>query len=273
MAEATREAGPLRAWLVDWLRRTGEEAGSRGFVFGLSGGIDSAVVCALAAEAAGPEACLGLVMPIESSPEDARDACATAERFGVHALTLDLTEPFEMMLGRLGDFRERAERLSGVPPAGPATAGSPAGITSADALARANLKPRMRMSALYYYANLLGYMVLGTGNRDEFTVGYYTKFGDGAADAFPLGDLVKAEIRALGRLLGVPAAVLERPPSAGLWAGQTDEEELGFSYDQLDRFLLAGSAGDAELDAAIESRRAAAAHKAARPPVARPPRP
>lgn len=264
MAEI-RDPSKLRAALVGWMREQGERAGMDGFVFGLSGGVDSAVVCGLAAEAVGPERCLGLIMPIESAAEDAALAQAVATRFGVTAFRLDLERPFGAMLETLADFRERAERLLGRPTEPPDWRAS-----SGDALARANLKPRLRMLALYYYANLLRFLVVGTGNRDEFTVGYYTKWGDGAADLFPLGDLVKGEVWALARELGVPAEVAERAPTAGLWPGQTDEQELGFPYALLDRYLLEGSSGDPAVDAAIERRAEISRHKSAPPPVARP---
>jgi len=160
---------------------------------------------------------------------------------------------FSSLVGTLADNRERAAHRP-----------------SADSLALANIKPRLRMVTLYYYANVLCYLVLGTGNRDELSVGYYTKFGDGACDGLPLGDLVKAEVRALAAELGVPRPVIDRPPTAGLWPGQTDEGELGFSYELLDRFLLQGSSGVAAVDAAILRRRELARHKAAAPPVAHP---
>lgn len=264
-APAPRDAGRLRAQLVDWLRALRGDAA--GFVFGLSGGIDSAVVCGLAAEAIGPESCLALVLPIESMPEDAELACAVADRFAVRAITIDLSGPFRSVVETLADYRERAARLGEASNA-PAESAAHRAAT-ADSLALANLKPRLRMVALYYYANLLRYLVLGTGNRDELSVGYYTKFGDGACDGLPLGDLVKSEVRALAAELGVPRPVIDRPPTAGLWPGQTDEAELGFSYDLLDRFLLQGSSGVPAVDAAILRRQELARHKAAAPPVAR----
>ncbi len=263
-----REPARLREQLVAWLRGLRRECAVEGFIFGLSGGLDSAVVCALAAEAIGPERCLALVLPVDSSPEDAELACAVADRFGVRAITIDLSAPFRSLVETLVDYRERAARLGETSDA--PLERVPSRAATADSLALANVKPRLRMTALYYYANLLGYLVLGTGNRDELTVGYYTKHGDGAADALPLGDLVKGEVRALARELGVPAAVIERAPTAGLWPGQTDEAEMGFSYEQLDRYLLAGTSGVPPVDAVIRRREETARHKAGPPPVARP---
>lgn len=267
MSGSVRDGATLRRFLVGWLRDLRRESGMDGFIFGLSGGIDSAVVCALAAEAVGPENCLALALPVDSMAEDADLACQVADTFGVRAITIDLSRPFRSLVETLADYRERAARLGEAANTPPADRGSP---STADVLALANVKPRLRMVALYYYANILRYMVLGTGNRDELAIGYYTKYGDGGADAFPLGDLLKSEVRALARELGVPAAVIERPPSAGLWPGQTDEAEMGFGYDALDRYLLEGSSGDVATDAAIRRRQEQARHKGAPAPVARP---
>ncbi len=260
-----RDPASLRTQLVTWIRDQVHGAGLKGAVFGLSGGIDSAVVCGLATEALGPEHCLAIALPIESQAEDAELAYQAADTFGVEVLTVDLTTVFRPLLSELGKYRERAARARET---GIADIGIPA--TSPEALARANLKPRLRMISLYYYANLLGFMVVGTGNRDEFAVGYYTKYGDGGADIFPLGDLVKGEVRALAQMLGVPQSTIDRAPSAGLWPGQTDEDELGFTYEQLDAYLLTGHSGAAAVDEIIAQRAAAVQHKSAPAPVARP---
>jgi NAD+ synthase len=267
-----RDAQVLRTELVAWLRDQLRTTRARGVVVGLSGGIDSAVVIALAAEALGPERCLGLILPIDSQELDVRLGAESAAACGVEAVTLDLSDDFQRLLARLAQHRERAARLGGgtADVAGAASGQSPDNGSAADAMARSNLKPRMRMLALYYYANLLGYLVLGTSNRAERTVGYFTKFGDGAADALPLADLTKAEVRALAVELGVPDEIVQRPPSAGLWPGQTDEEELGITYDQLDRFLLEGSCGEPKIDAEIRRRSELSRHKLEPPPVAVP---
>jgi NAD+ synthase len=267
-----RDAEVLRRELGAWLKEQVMATRTRGVVVGLSGGIDSAVVVALAAEALGPDRCLGLILPIESQELDIRLGAESAAACGVEALTIDLSADFQGLLARLARHRERAARLGGgtADVADAASGQSPGASAAADAMARANLKPRMRMMALYYYANLLGYLVLGTGNRAERIVGYFTKFGDGAADALPLADLTKAEVRALAVALGVPAEIVERPPSAGLWPGQTDEEELGISYEQLDRFLEEGTSGEPKVDAEIRRRSELSRHKLEPPPAAAP---
>jgi len=135
-------------------------------------------------------------------------------------------------------------------------------------LPEANIKPRLRMTTLYFMANSLNYMVVGTGNRSEITLGYYTKYGDGGVDLLPIGGLLKSEVRALARELDVPAAIIDKPPSAGLWIGQTDEAEMGFTYDALEQYLSGGrSAVTPAIADRIEQLRRASEHKRAMPPI------
>ena len=133
-------------------------------------------------------------------------------------------------------------------------------------LARANLKARLRMVTLYHVANQMKYLVAGSGNRSELTVGYFTKHGDSGVDILPLGNLVKKEVRELARFLKIPPAIIDKPPSAGLWAGQTDEAEMGFSYEALDRYILTGDAPE-EIKKRIVALKAASVHKCTTPPV------
>jgi NAD+ synthase len=134
-------------------------------------------------------------------------------------------------------------------------------------LAQANIKARLRMLTLYYFANSLKYTVVGAANRDELAVGYFTKYGDGGVDIQPLGNLLKGEVKELAKFLGIPQEIINKPPSADLWEGQTDEGELGFSYDELDRYLATGKAS-AEIKKRIESMIASSEHKRQPPPVA-----
>ncbi len=132
----------------------------------------------------------------------------------------------------------------------------------------ANVKPRLRMSSLYFVANSLNYLVAGTGNRSELTIGYFTKYGDGGVDLLPIGRLFKSEVRTLARELGVPAPIIDKPPSAGLWLGQTDEAEMGFSYADLESYLTsAPGAVTAEIAARIDRLARASDHKRALPPM------
>jgi len=109
-----------------------------------------------------------------------------------------------------------------------------------NALAMANIKPRLRMTTLYFFAQNCHFLVCGASNRDELELGYFTKHGDSGVDLLPMGDLLKGEVRLLAGHLGVPAPIISRPPSAGLWPGQTDEGELGATYDEIDRYLVTG---------------------------------
>jgi NAD+ synthase len=132
----------------------------------------------------------------------------------------------------------------------------------------ANMKPRLRMTTLYYFANTLNYLVAGTGNRSELAIGYFTKYGDGGCDLLPIGRLVKREVRAMAADLKVPRAIIDRTPSAGLWLGQTDEEEMGFTYADLERYLDEGAQGvSPALAMKIERLMRASEHKRALPPM------
>ena len=224
----------LTTQIVTWLRERLEESGARRFVLGLSGGVDSAVVCGLCARAAGHERVLGVIMPSSSNPDDAESARLVATTFDVPTVTIDLTHVAETFYSAM-PTREALTAALGTGPGEP--------WQDAQHLATANVRPRLRMTTLYYLANLCGGIVVGTGNKSEASVGYFTKYGDGGVDLFPIIDLYKFEVRAVARELGVPQSVIDRPPSAGLWANQTDEEELGISYAELDRTLLAIEGG------------------------------
>lgn len=225
-------ATEIESWLRDHLRRSGADA----FVLGLSGGIDSALVCGLASRAVGADKVIGVVMPSSSNAMDAELAQEVAAAFGVRTMIVDLTTPTATLKSSLPSAKEVAATLDQV------TAPTPESIQLGDA----NLKPRLRMTVVYYVANLCRGLVLGTGNKSEAMIGYFTKYGDGGVDLLPIVDLYKHEVRAMAREIGVPGAVVKRAPSAGLWEGQTDESELGISYDQLDEALIAITTGNTE---------------------------
>jgi NAD+ synthase len=241
MTDATER---LSHHLSEWIATTVAESGGRGTVFGLSGGIDSAVVAALC-KAAFPQHCLGLILPCESDQGDADDALVTAHHFGIPLTTIDLTPTFYSLRTALE-----------------ATCSD----TPEDRLTCANIKPRLRMTTLYAFANHLGYRVVGTGNRSELTIGYFTKWGDGGVDLLPLGSLTKTQVRELARHLDVPQRIIDKPPSAGLWDGQTDESEMGITYEQLDAYLT-GTGGEAVRDK-VDALSAASRHKRELPPIA-----
>ena len=143
--------------------------------------------------------------------------------------------------------------------------------TGTSGLALANIKPRLRMTTVYALAQSHGYLVAGTGNKSELAIGYFTKYGDGGVDVEPLGELYKWQVRQLALHLGVPQPVVDRPPTAGLWAGQTDESEIGITYDDLDAMLAAIESGETQdvpgdLLAKVQRMIAASDHKRAMPP-------
>ncbi|MBI5573268.1 MAG: NAD+ synthase [Elusimicrobia bacterium] len=193
--------------IITWLKTKLNSAKKSGIVVGLSGGVDSAVVSVLCRKAAGSKNVLCLILPCQSQKTDITDAKKVAKKFGLKTETVDLTKIYE--------------NLTGILP-------------TADKLAQANIKPRLRMLTLYYFANKLNYIVAGTGNKSELTIGYFTKYGDGGVDILPLGDLYKSEVRGLAKYLKVPEKIITKPPTAGLWAGQTDEGEIGMTYDELE---------------------------------------
>ncbi len=231
-----------------WMRDYADSAGAGGFVFGLSGGVDSATAAALATRAVGPDRTLAALMPCQSQPQDAVLGELVADTFGIPTVTVELTAAYEAMVAALPASDRR--------------------------LAAANIKVRLRMIALYYLSNSRNYLVLGSGNQTELAVGYFTKHGDGGVDLLPLGDLNKTQVWDLAGELGVPQEVVDRPPSAGLWPGQTDEGEMGITYRELDRVLAAIEDGNtAAIDpSALQKVRgmvARSGHKRARPPVFR----
>ena len=240
--------------IAKWLRERADDAGARGFVFGLSGGIDSAVVARLC-QLAKPQRVLGVLLPCYSHSQDEEDARLVASTFSIPIVRVDLDSTFDALTEALQT----------------AVKGLPTQVESLDIkqqMPEANVKPRLRMSALYFIANSLNYLVVGTGNRSELTLGYFTKYGDGGVDLLPIGGLLKSEVRALGRELGVPDRVIDKPPTAGLWVGQTDEAEMGFSYDTLEAYVTKGpSAVDKAVAERIERLRKVSDHKRALPPV------
>jgi NAD+ synthase len=196
------------------------------------------------------------MLPCYSHPQDEDDARLVASAFAIPTARVDLGPAFDALTESLLH----------------AVKGLPTHVDSVDIkqqLPDANLKPRLRMASLYFIANSMNYLVAGTGNRSEITLGYYTKYGDGGVDLLPIGGLLKSEVRALARELGVPERVITKPPTAGLWVGQTDEAEMGFSYDTLEAFLTQGaSAVPAAVAERISQLRRSSDHKRELPPIA-----
>jgi len=231
--------------LVLWIRDKVLAAGCNGVVVGISGGLDSSVLAVLC-QRAFSQSILGVLMPCYSNQEDIEHARTVAGKLSIPIKAVVLDTIFDTLLKVLPNDR--------VDP-------------NASRLAEGNLKARLRMLTLYYFANKLKYMVAGSGNKSELSIGYFTKYGDGGVDILPLGSLVKGQVKELGSFLGIPQEIIDKPPSAGLWQGQTDEGELGLSYDELDHYLITGEASN-ELKGRIESMIATNSHKRLPPPVA-----
>jgi NAD+ synthase len=180
-------------------------------VVGLSGGIDSALSCVLAAEALGPENVLAVRMPYKSSsPESLEHAQMVIEQFGVQSKTVEITGMADALISHDPDMSKTR---------------------------KGNIMARARMIVLYDQSEAFKGLVVGTGNKTEILLGYSTLWGDSASALNPIGDLYKAQVRQLARALGIPSVIVEKPPSADLWVGQTDENELGFTYDDVDKLL------------------------------------
>lgn len=233
---STVDATALADQIVAWLREQFEIIGADRFVLGLSGGIDSAVVAGLCAKAVGPERVIGILMPSASNPDDEVQAMKVADTFGIRRMKVDLTDAANTVFAALPDTGSLFSDMLGED--------VPDDLTARSVLARANVRPRLRMITNYYVANLTRGVVVGTGNKSELMIGYFTKYGDGGVDLFALTDLYKFEVRAVARVIGVPESVITRPPSAGLWEGQTDEDEIGLTYEVLDTTLQAIESGD-----------------------------
>ena len=200
-----------RSILGGFIRSETTRAGFSKIVVGLSGGVDSAVSCYLAAEALGGENVLAVRMPYKTSSQDSLDhAQLVIDATGVQSVTIPITEMADGLISKFPDMAN---------------------------LRKGNIMARCRMIVLYDQSSAFGGLVVGTSNKTEILLGYSTQFGDAASAFNPLGDLYKTQLRQLARALGVPQAIIDKAPTADLWAGQTDEGELGFTYAEVDKLL------------------------------------
>ncbi len=227
--------------LAQWIQETVSTAGAKGVVLGLSGGIDSSVLAVLCKQAF-PTNVLGIIMPCYSNSDDEKHARLVSDKFGIETKKIELDPVFDVFLKVAAADREKD------------------GI-----LAIANLKARLRMVALYFHANKLGYLVAGSSDRSELTVGFFTKYGDGASDFMPISRLLKTQVKELGRYLGVPRVIVEKPSSPGLVPGRTAESELGITYEEIDNYLQTGRA-PREISQKVEAMMKRSEHKRRMPP-------
>lgn len=205
--------------IVEFIKAKVCESKTDGVVVGLSGGIDSTLIAYLSCEALGSENVFGIVMPSATTPaEDKIHGVEIAQKLGIDYREIAID-------GILNEYLSVSQLED-------------------NNLAIGNLKARIRMSIIYYFANHKNYLVSGTGNRSEILIGYFTKHGDGACDMEPIGNLYKTDVYKLSKFLDVPPEIIDKPPRAGLWNNQTDEDEIGMTYDLLDQILYLYSEKD-----------------------------
>lgn len=198
--------------LTKFIRTEIERAGFKRAVIGVSGGVDSALSCVLTAKALGPDNVLALFMPYTfTSPESEKHAQMIFDLTGVQSKRVEITPMVDPLLAEIPEKEQ---------------------------VRRGNIMARMRMIILYDRSAASQGLVVGTGNKTELLLGYTTLYGDSACAINPLGDLYKTQVRQLARALDIPSEIIEKPPSADLWIGQTDEDELGFTYEEVDRLLI-----------------------------------
>lgn len=218
-----------------WLRDQVSKSGASGIILGLSGGIDSSVLAALGREALGKSGVLGVIMPCHSIDDDESDARLLAETLDVAFTRVDLTRVFDSLNESTGeDF---------------------------NSLVKSNMKARLRMVTLYALGQSKNLLVCGTSNKSEYETGYFTKYGDSGVDLMPLASFLKREIREMARVLNVPERIINKAPSAGLYEGQTDEGDMGFTYDVLDEYLATGKINDPKARERIDVMRRRSEHK------------
>lgn len=203
-------------YLVQWLQEEVSLRQAEGLIVGLSGGIDSSVVAHLIKRAF-PEKSLGLILPCTDCEDDIQDALLVANEIKLQNQVICLKQPYQCFLQRLQENMRESQRDINV--------------------VRGNIQARLRMTMLFAHAQIHNYLVVGTDNAIEWHLGYFTKYGDGGVDISPLLQLNKEQVYACAHLLGVPECIVEKKPTAGLWEGQTDEAEIGVTYDVLNRFI------------------------------------
>ncbi|MBR0252948.1 MAG: NAD(+) synthase [Synergistaceae bacterium] len=219
----------------EWLKNEISKANSSGIILGLSGGIDSSVLAAMAREALGRGGVLGVIMPCHSINEDENDAKLLAKELDINFMRVDLSKVFDALCSEIN--------------------------FDLNTLVKSNMKARLRMTTLYSIAQSKNLLVCGTSNKSEYYTGYFTKFGDSGSDLMPLANFLKREIREIAKILNVPEKIILKAPSAGLYKGQTDENDMGFTYEVLDEYLSTGQINDDKARERIDAMHRRSEHK------------
>lgn len=230
--------------IIDWIRDYVKSSGAKGVVIGNSGGKDSAVVIALCVKALGKENVLTVAMPCSSIPQDLEDAKLVADTFDVQMLTVDLSSVYENLCLEIEN----------------------AIINDILTEASINIRPRLRMIALYTIAQQNSYLVVGTGNKCEQYIGYTTKWGDNASDFNPIAEFTVSEVLEIGKILGVPSRVINKTPNDGLGLGN-DEEKIGVTYKEIEEYITTGKTKNPTSMEKIEKMHRQSAHKREKIPV------
>ena len=230
MAHFYRDPALMASFIKDWIREEMQRSSASGGVMGLSGGIDSAVTAALLKRACGRDGILAVIMPCRNAPEDERDARLATEAMDIPVKKVDITEAYDFLAGGIEVSCGKLGRA-----------------------ARADIKPRLRMTALYAIAAVRNFLVVGAANKDELYFGDFTKYGEVGADMLHLGDLLAGEITELARYLDIPDAIINRPRAGSSLRDQSQGSEARLTYGDIDRYIATGKA---EHDAAIRIKEA-----------------
>ncbi|MDR1510378.1 MAG: NAD(+) synthase [Synergistaceae bacterium] len=241
MAHFYRDPALMVSFLEVWITNEMKKESASGGVIGLSGGIDSATAAALLRRVCGRDNTLALIMPCHNAPEDERDARLVAEALDIPVKKVDITEAYDTLAN-----------------------GIEASCGKLGRSARAEIKPKLRMTTLYSVAQVRNFMVVGAGNKDELYLGDFTKYGEVGVDMLPLGDLLAGEVTALARYLGVPDEIINRPRAGAALRDQLDGAEAALTYDDIDRFI---ATGNTDPDAALKIKEAYEISQSKRNPV------